>query len=419
MSNKEEERKLLLEELKYTDILLKLGKTIEEPYCLLFDDKGYDSKYNRLDLSLAIPKIAEKVTDEQLVSFFSENPAKGYCFRGRFYTMKDGRLEAGTEWPLIREKLEGLLFKHGNDLLAVLKACHEVSIEMGRKWDNYLYIEAVAEDLGAKGFRKMLTTLELAGVVIRHKGDIRIPPELGPLIEEFLDSSQGVSGEEVAKPGRERLTLPDDLFEDVIGHGEVKELLRACLLAEKPVHVLLAGPPALAKTLFLWDIERACGEKAIWLVGSATSRAGLWDLVAERQPQVLLIDELDKMNAADTAALLSMMEGGRLVRAKVGRELSLTCEIRVVAATNRAHLLSPELRSRFAIRELPLYSREEYLTVVKGVLVRRENASPELAEEIARRLDGRTQDVRDAVRAARLAPQLGVEKAVSLLLPRG
>ncbi len=216
-----------------------------------------------------------------------------------------------------------------------------------------------------------------------------------------------------------RINLPDDLFEDVIGHEDVKELLRASVTAEKPVHVLLAGPPALAKTLFLWDIERALGEEAVWLVGSATSKAGLWDLVAERQPRVLLIDELDKMNAADTAALLSMMEGGRLVRVKKGRELSLEHQIWVMAATNRLEMLSPELKSRFAVRKLNPYSRSDYLTVVKGVLVRREQASLELAEEIAERLDGRSQDVRDAVRVARLAPQLGAEKAVSLLLPGG
>ncbi len=225
------------------------------------------------------------------------------------------------------------------------------------------------------------------------------------------------SGETVQTPQNQKLSLPEDLFEDIIGHDEVKELLRASLMAEKPVHVLLAGPPALAKTLFLWDIERTCGqERAIWLVGSATSKAGLWDLVAERQPRVLLIDELDKMNAADTAALLSMMEGGRLVRAKKGRELNLSHLIWVVAATNRLDVLSPELRSRFAIRRLNPYGRDEYLTVVKGVLVRRENVSVEMAEEVAKRLDGRSQDVRDAIRAARLAPQLGVEKAIKLLL---
>ena len=122
------------------------------------------------------------------------------------------------------------------------------------------------------------------------------------------------------------------------------------------------------------------------------------------------------MNAADTAALLTMMEGGRLVRAKKGRELDLHNPLWVIAASNRMDILSPELRSRFAIRRLNPYDRAEFLTVVKGVLARRESLSPELADEIAQNLDGKSQDVRDAIRVARLAPQLGVAKAIRLLL---
>ncbi len=226
--------------------------------------------------------------------------------------------------------------------------------------------------------------------------------------------------EDAAEPDTpQQLDIAENIFGDIIGHDDEKELLRACLLAEKPVHVLLAGPPALAKSLFLWDIERAAGERAIWLIGSATSKAGLWDIVADRQPQILLIDELDKMNAADTAALLSMMEGGRLVRAKRGRELNLYNQLTVVAASNRLNLLSPELKSRFAIRTLSAYSREDFLTVVRGVLASRENLSPEMAGEIAQQLDGRTHDVRDAIRVARLAPQLGVSRAINLLMEGG
>ena len=231
---------------------------------------------------------------------------------------------------------------------------------------------------------------------------------------ETLAESKQVEAEPETEVSRQ-IVISEDLFSDIIGHDEVKELLTACLLAEKPVHVLLAGPPALAKTLFLWDIERLAGEQAIWLVGSAVSKAGLWDVVVERQPQFLLIDELDKMNAADTAALLSMMEGGRLVRAKKGRELNLSNPLKVVAASNRLQMLSPELRSRFAIRKLTTYSRSDYLTVVRGVLVSRENLDHELANEIAHTLDGLSQDVRDAVRVARLASQLGVGKAIKLL----
>jgi len=49
------------------------------------------------------------------------------------------------------------------------------------------------------------------------------------------------------------------------------------------------------------------------------------------------------------------------------------------------------------------------------VLVSRENLNPETADEIAHQLGGRTQDVRDAIRVARLVPQLGVSRAIDLL----
>jgi len=410
------ERKLLLEELRYSGVALKLGKEIGDIYCLRFNDDGYDQQYSRFDSSIAIPVLAEKVTDDQLVSYFVKNPVKGYSFKGRFYTLRDGVLFLGTDWPAIKESLLALVQKHqpGN-VVAVLEACYRVYVQMERQWDNYLYIQAVARDLGATNFRDVLTGLELAEIVIRHKGDIRLPPERIPLVEEALVVIQDEKSTGRV-PNDTRMVLPDDLFDDIIGHDEIKELLKACLLAEKPVHVLLSGPPALAKTLFLWDIERLAGEKALWLVGSATSRGGLWDKIAERQPQIILIDELHTMNAADTAGLLSIMEGGRMVRTKVGRELEFTIPVRVVAACNRTHGLSPELLSRFAVRGIQAYNRSDYLTVVKGVLMHRENTAEEVAEEIARRLDGRTQDVRQAVNVARLAPQLGVEKAVGLIL---
>jgi len=110
------------------------------------------------------------------------------------------------------------------------------------------------------------------------------------------------------------------------------------------------------------------------------------------------------------------MEGGRLVRTKVGRELEFTIPVRVVAACNRTYGLSPELLSRFAVRKIEAYNRSDFLTVVKGVLMHREDVDEATAGEIARCLDGRTQDVREAVRVARLVPQLGVERAIKLIL---
>lgn len=206
------------------------------------------------------------------------------------------------------------------------------------------------------------------------------------------------------------------MFNDIVGYEDLKELLREELQAEKPIHVLLVGPPALAKTLFLWDVERTWGEQAMWLVGSATSRAGLWDAVAEKRPRILLIDELDKMTATDTAALLSLMEKGRLVRMKVNRRLDLELDVWVVGCANRIYKMSPELLSRFRVYQINEYNASEFRNVVTSALVTHENISKDEAAEIASLLVGKTHDVRDAVRVARLSKRVGIKRAVELLV---
>ncbi|MCL0092130.1 AAA family ATPase [Dehalococcoidia bacterium] len=158
------------------------------------------------------------------------------------------------------------------------------------------------------------------------------------------------------------------------------------------------------------------GSRAHWTLGSAVSKAGLQEMLLEFRPYVLLIDELDKRDGRDQAALLSVMEGRRVSRTKVGRMADEKIECRVVAAVNVIRKLSPELISRFAKREIRPYTSEESKKVVEGVLQRREGMEESQALSIARKLDGRTQDVRDAIRVARLTPQLGVEKVIRLLL---
>ncbi len=187
------------------------------------------------------------------------------------------------------------------------------------------------------------------------------------------------------------------------------------MAAPRPVHVLLAGPPALAKSLFLWDLEQVAGSRALWVLGSSSSKAGLQERLLEQRPSLLLIDELDKMDGKDLAALMSLMEGGRVTRTKVGRMADATLECRVVAASNTLRL-PPELMSRFAVRRLHPYTPEEFREVVVGMLQRREGLDQAVATEIARALDGRTQDVRDAVRVARLSAKVVVKKAIELLL---
>jgi len=158
----------------------------------------------------------------------------------------------------------------------------------------------------------------------------------GYRLSEFGRKVAAGAKEKEAPQTQIKLVFSEDLFQDIIGHDEVKELLRGFSHGRETGTRFAdrtAGPGQ--DPISMGIFERVCGEKAIWLVGSATSKAGLWDLVAERQPQILLVDEMDKMNAADTAALLSMMEGGAWLEQK--SVASWTCKntIWVIAATNR------------------------------------------------------------------------------------
>ena len=207
-----------------------------------------------------------------------------------------------------------------------------------------------------------------------------------------------------------------DMFSDIVGHDDIKELIRESLQLDKPIHVLLVGSPSLAKSMFLWDVERAYGDSTLPLIGSATSHAGLWDMIAEHRPRIILVDEIEKMGIADQAALLALMQQGRIIRAKVGRKLDEKITAWVIAAANRTTKMAAELLSRFAIQELSEYSATEFRAVVTSVLVTHEDTEHGTASAIATSLLGRTHDVRDAVRVARLAKRLGVKRSVELLI---
>lgn len=230
------------------------------------------------------------------------------------------------------------------------------------------------------------------------KSVLSTPLEVSESEEKDLVSTETISG----------------LFSEVIGHEDIKELLSEVLLAEEPVHVLLYGPPAIAKSMFLIDIEKATGSLALPLLGSSTSHAGMWDLLAERKPRYVLIDEIEKMALTDIAGLLSLMENQRIIRTKVGRKLDERLDCRVIAAANRINKLPPEFLSRCWKWRLDEYGAADFVRVVEAVLSNREKLNAHDAKKIAMGLVGRTHDVRDAVRVARLSKRLGINRALEL-----
>jgi len=198
----------------------------------------------------------------------------------------------------------------------------------------------------------------------------------------------------------EPVKIPGDLFDVIIGHDRAKRIINRALEASKPVHVLLAGAPATAKSLFVMEISRLPNSR--YALGSSSSKAGIVDFLLEQRPRYLIVDELERMNGDDQSVLLSLMETGIVARLKKNMREKVELNTLVFATCNRPEKLPPELRSRFWIVHFREYSPDEFKQVVVGVLVKREGVSQELAEYIAEKLVKRTKDVRDAVRLARI-----------------
>ncbi|GAH36784.1 unnamed protein product, partial [marine sediment metagenome] len=54
--------------------------------------------------------------------------------------------------------------------------------------------------------------------------------------------------------GEEEGEIPDDLFDFILGHDDVKDVFWKSLNSEEPVHILLVGPPSSSKTMFAGEL---------------------------------------------------------------------------------------------------------------------------------------------------------------------
>ena len=200
----------------------------------------------------------------------------------------------------------------------------------------------------------------------------------------------------------QKISLPADLFEVIEGYSDVKMLVRQVVESEKPVHVLFTVIPSSAKTMFLLELART---GAPYILGSQSTKAGIADLLFDTEPQLLLVDEIDRINAKDIAILLSLTQMGIVSETKFGKRREIRLTTKVFAASNSLKMAS-ELISRFLVLQFRPYNKADFLMVATNLLKKRENVEGDLATYIAERvwaLPQRFADPRQAVRVARLA----------------
>ncbi len=205
-------------------------------------------------------------------------------------------------------------------------------------------------------------------------------------------------------------TMPEDrdralrpqVLDEFIGQAEVRANLKvfiqsAKLRGEAMDHTLFHGPPGLGKTTLAQIMARELGVGFRMTSGPVLAKAG--DLAAIltnlEARDVLFIDEIHRLNPAVEEVLYPALEDFELDLVIGEGPAARTVRIELqpftlIGATTRMGLLTTPLRDRFGIpTRLEFYNvKELHEIVVRGARLMGAPATPEGAQEIARRARG-------------------------------
>ena len=193
----------------------------------------------------------------------------------------------------------------------------------------------------------------------------------------------------------------DSLFEDIIGYDHVKRLFRMALDSDSAAHILLVGPPASAKTMFLTSLMHQL-KRSYFADGTNSTKAGMIDYLFANAPRFLLVDELDKMSTKDRSFLLNLMETGIVTETKYGKTRLAEMKTSVFATSNDIKKLSAPLQSRFFVVELEPYTYEQFCDITEKLLSR-QKIEGQVASAIADAVWKKSQDIRDCVKSGTIA----------------
>lgn len=128
------------------------------------------------------------------------------------------------------------------------------------------------------------------------------------------------------------LTRSEQFFDNIVGYSDIKKLFNMSFSSDKPVHILLVGPPASAKTLFMLECMKL--ERSFFTLGSHSTKSGMIDYLFDKRPRYLIIDEIEHMPTKDQTALLSLMETGIIAETKFQRTRNTQIKTWVFASSN-------------------------------------------------------------------------------------
>ena len=192
------------------------------------------------------------------------------------------------------------------------------------------------------------------------------------------------------------------LFDNIIGYEDIKKLFFLSFESQKPIHVLLVGPPASAKTLFMLGCMKL--DRSYFTLGTHSTKSGMVDYLFEKRPRYLVIDEIEHMPIKDQTVLLSLMETGIIAETKHMKTRNTQLKTWVFATSNDTnHMLTP-LLSRFMVLHFKQYNFENFQDISIHMLGQ-EGIGKDIAAEVASQVwhKMKSKDIRDCIKIAHLA----------------
>jgi MoxR-like ATPase len=184
---------------------------------------------------------------------------------------------------------------------------------------------------------------------------------------------------------------------NIHGYDDIKDIVRRALDAEDNYNLLFIGKPASSKTLFLLGILEC--RKGVYFDGSNTTNRIL-DVLDEKRPKFICIDELEKMSRQFQNQLLNFLDSGRIKVDQMRKRYDFKIQgAKVFAACNEITRLSKPLQSRFRRLYLLQYTEEQFLDISEKVLSK---VSPSIARYIGAAVWKNEGDIRDVISIGKL-----------------
>jgi len=204
----------------------------------------------------------------------------------------------------------------------------------------------------------------------------------------------------------------DKSFNNIDGYYDIKEIVIRALSSEDQYNLMFIGEPASGKTLFLQGIMDM-RKDAVYFDSTNTTNKIL-DILEQKRPKIICLDEIEKMSRPWQEKLLNLLESGKVDVEQQKKSYHFEIKgIKVFTTCNDIDRLSKPLASRFRKLFLPKYSEEVFLSVAEKVLPK---TSPSIARYIGSKVYQTDGDIRSVIQIGRLVQRSDGPQEIEMIM---